>query len=206
MKKNIIYDFKLKIIIKLTKIGSFFCVLFLILLSVQGVFFKTYSQELSLEYFLQHYKYISSTELCNYMFYDVSFINNHSYIDGKFYYCYTYAINFKSSFYEKAILYLQYDDENYNFAKDDILSNTEHSTEHHFSSYGFEFYENLIFRKKHPISPFSRCFVMMSYNDVRKTLLFIGFTKAERKLVLDSNESFTIFLNEQYSKYYQFEN
>ena len=201
MEKYFVYDFKLfKFITKMVR-G-----IMLIFVGIHVPACLTYDSEKGIDYFVEHGENIASTGFGHYMIYDTSFVNKYPYINGNFYFGSTSLLNFKSSYYEKALLYLQYDAENYVLAKHDVLENTNYSTDIHFSCYGFEFYENFEYRYGTGFS-FPEDFVMLSYNDTTRTLLFIGFSgMTGHKLVLDSYVAFADFLYKEFSKYYKFDN
>lgn len=205
MKKNFVYDFKLpRYIIKIIHV----ILLIFVVILLSSCF--TIDSAKGIDYFLEH-EYIGDFEISK-LVYDDNFIKKYTYIKGDFYYSYTSYFDFKSSYREKALLYLQYDDEKYNLAKDDILSNTDYSADVHFTCYGFEFYENLKCKKQHELdSSFPNWFTMIAYNYNINILLFFGFYgpgsySKNKKLHIENNEDFSCFLVDQYSEYYQFEN
>lgn len=151
--------------------------------------------------------YVNDTVEIKYLLYDTEFLDKYTYKNGDFFY---YGGTFTMC---KSLLYLEYDEETYDNAKEELLLNTECS-QLEFNYKGFTFFNNLSWRNEHrpysenELETLSDCFVMLSYNDERNTIVAIGYCKKSSNDIsgrdIKNDEDFAEFIEKYYLEFYKF--
>lgn len=136
---------------------------------------------------------------------DEKFLELFEYVDGD----YHYSNDMGRRSQESELLYLIYDEKNYNLAKSYALECVECSTTNIFTFNGYTFFENVTGLTDNPNSPFEFPYIfnLIGYNDDNRTLCFLGFsifnpTKKDEQLL--TFEDMGAFLKEYFS-FYDFE-
>jgi hypothetical protein len=153
--------------------------------------------------------YVNDTVEIQYLLYDREFIDKYSYKEGNFHY---YGGTFTIC---KSLLYLEYDEETYMQAKEDILSNTECS-DFYFNYKGFKLYQNISWMKEQRIEDhwhlesLSTTFVMLGYNDINNTIVLIGYSNSDSwndiyGEDIKNDTDFSEFIERYYLEFYDFE-
>ena len=153
--------------------------------------------------------YVNDSVAMDDLLYDREFIDKYSYEEGNFHY---YGGTFTMC---KSLLYLEYDEETYMQAKENILSNTECS-DFYFNYKGFKFYNNISWIKKHKLQDrfepgmlSSDWFTMIAYSDTNYTIVSIGYSTASKKDIdgknIKNDSDFAEFIERYYLEFYDFE-
>ncbi len=163
------------------------------------------------------YSTIQGIEYCNtyvndnveikYLIYDREFLEKYPYNKGDFFYSGgTFTLC-------KSLLYLEYEEETYYSAKESLLSNTECS-KLKYTYEGFDFYNNVSWIKKYrpyedTQESLSDTFVMISYNDERKTIVVIGYSNSDPNngmlgKDIKTEDDFAKFIEQNYLEFYKF--
>jgi hypothetical protein len=137
------------------------------------------------------------------------FLEKYPYIDGDYYYI---DIEDWTRYQESALMYLIYDEETYEGAKQFSFSCYSFSAIYQYSYNGYEFLETLLLpEQKGALNEdgenkrFPYQFNFFSYNDQKKTLVFMGFYLGSNKTARDEElltfSDMGAFLKEYYSFY-----
>lgn len=139
------------------------------------------------------------------------FIEKYSYIEGDYYYIDTGL--FSGHPQESELMYLHYEDKGYEEVKQFSLESYPLSSIHRYSYNDYEFFETLLLPKDYDClnsegenKEFPYRFNMISYNDTKKTIVFIGFCIDTASINKEDKELLTFsdmgaFLKEYFSFY-----
>lgn len=174
------------------KIITFMLIISIVLLSFSSCF------AYELRGIEEYRKENSSVGISDFLIPSYEFLSDFDYLEGDYYYVYS-----GNKYYQESeLMYLIYNDETYNLAKNCVLNGVNINQKVSFACGDYVFYENL-----HKRSSFPYHFNMVSINDESNTIVFMGFyinkpavDNSEEKNYLAS-EDFEAFLKRYYSFY-----
>ena len=136
------------------------------------------------------------------------FLEKFDYVDGDYYYISRETIISLGD--EQEIMYLVYEEDIYDDAKDFVFQRLLLSKEHRYSYNGYEFIENigqLEGRDPNVVNDrFPYWFNMVAFNDEKQTIVFLGFNMPEKLLTAEIEQLLTFedmgaFLKKYFSFY-----
>ena len=157
----------------------------------------------------------SSMGLTAYLLPNDSFLTQFDYIDGNYHY-FDNDIHTAEAL-EKCMLWLKYDESQYNMAKEHCITQMALSEKNIKTCGDYVFIENLALTQNSETadsdmdSHFPYFFVMFGYNDTLNELFFIGYrcgkyvyNDIDAPMAELANTDFGVFLKNVYSEYYDF--
>ncbi len=133
------------------------------------------------------------------LFLKADFVKKYTYIDGNF--VYDYYGSLLTEEVDRAFAWITYNDEIYLNAKQDAILEDAIIINEEGDIFGFTFYLKTEWH-------FPNWFTAVGYNDISKTLVFIGFYadgKEEAKKFAIAKTDFAAFLNHYYGEWYNWE-